>query len=82
MDAVAVSGTTQDGRARRVRAPVALGLLSLTLVASGFGLGIHLPNLHNGLIAATFTAVGVLVLGKRPHNREGWLLSPPDWLMR
>lgn len=73
ISAAAVSGTTQDGRARRVTAPVALGLLSLTLVAGGFGLGVHLPNLHNGLIAATFTAVGVLVLGKRPGNREGWL---------
>ncbi len=51
----------------------ALGLLSGALVAGGFSLGVHLPNLHNGLIAATFTAVGVLVVSKRPGNREGWL---------
>jgi hypothetical protein len=53
--------------------PVALGGLSLVLVAAGFAFGVHLPNLHNGLIAATFTTVGVLVLAKRPGNREGWL---------
>lgn len=53
--------------------PLALGLVCAVLVAGGLGLGVALPNLHNGLIAATFTAVGVLVLGKRPGNREAWL---------
>jgi hypothetical protein len=53
--------------------PLALGVVGAVLVAGGFGFGVHLPNLHNGLIAATFTAVGVLVLGKRPGNREAWL---------
>jgi len=42
-------------------------------VVGGFSLGVYLPNLHNGLIAATFTAVGVFVLSRRPGNREGWL---------
>ena len=68
-------GASHDGRPRRARriAPGALGLLSAALVIGGFSLGVHLPNLHNGLIAATFTAVGVFVVAKRPGNREGWL---------
>ncbi|MFE9644294.1 sensor histidine kinase [Streptomyces sp. NPDC006365] len=39
----------------------------------GFSLGLYLPNLHNGLIAASFAAVGLFVVGRRPGNREGWL---------
>lgn len=73
MTSAAAAATTRDGRVRGARAPVALGLVCLALVAGGFALGIRLPNLHNGLIAATFTAVGVLVLGRRPGHREGWL---------
>lgn len=53
--------------------PLALGLVCAVLVAAGFGFGVYLPNLHNGLIAATFAAVGVLVLRRRPGNREAWL---------
>jgi len=66
---------TEDGWRARVRrvAPWALGLLSAGLVAGGFSLGLHLGNLHNGLIAATFTAVGGFVVMRRPDNREGWL---------
>ncbi len=60
-------------RARRV-APWAVGLLCAMLVAGGFSLGLRLANLHNGLIAATFTAVGVFVVIRRRGNREGWLL--------
>ncbi|MFD8078782.1 sensor histidine kinase [Streptomyces sp. NPDC059718] len=59
---------------RRPRiAPLGLGLISGALVAGGFACGVFLPNLHNGLIAATFTAVGVFVLDRRPGHREGWL---------
>ncbi|MFC5003645.1 sensor histidine kinase [Dactylosporangium cerinum] len=43
------------------------------LVAGGFALGVHVGNLHNGLIAACFTAVGLYVVGRRPSNREGRL---------
>lgn len=50
-----------------------LGLVAAVLVASGFALGVHLSNLHNGLLAASFTAVGVFVLDRRPGHREGWL---------
>jgi hypothetical protein len=51
----------------------ALGLLAAGLVAGGFGLGVYTQNLHNGLIAAGFTAVGVFVISRRPANREAWL---------
>lgn len=53
--------------------PLALGILAALLVIGGFGLGVYLPNLHNGLIAMAFAAVGVFVLRRRPENREGWL---------
>ncbi|MDQ3632698.1 MAG: histidine kinase [Actinomycetota bacterium] len=67
--------TPCDGRRRQTRriAPWGLGLLCAVLVTGGFSLGVYLPNLHNGLIAATFTAVGVFVVRKRPGNREGRL---------
>ncbi|WP_405145099.1 sensor histidine kinase [Sphaerisporangium sp. NBC_01403] len=58
----------------RRRALFALGLLSTVLVVGGFSLGVYLPNLHNGLIAATFTAVGVFLLDRRPGHREGRLI--------
>ncbi|MEO7422027.1 MAG: hypothetical protein ABIU87_06500, partial [Ornithinibacter sp.] len=63
---------SHDGSAYRVWAP-ALGLFAALLVVAGFSLGFHLANLHNGLIAAAFTAVGLFVLRLRPANREGWL---------
>ncbi len=53
--------------------PWALGGLCVVLVVAGFSLGVHLSNLHNGLIAAAFEAVGVFIVGRRPGNREGWL---------
>jgi hypothetical protein len=73
----------EDGWRARVRrvAPWALGLLSTGLVAGGFSLGLHLANLHNGLIAATFTAVGGFVVMRRPDNRAGFS-SPPGSPMR
>ncbi len=63
---------SRDGRTSRVLAP-ALGLFAALLVVAGFSLGFHLANLHNGLIAAAFTAVGLFVLRLRPGHREGWL---------
>lgn len=50
-----------------------LGAVTAVLVVSGFVLGPHVSDLHNGLIAASFTAVGLFVVGRRPGNREGWL---------
>jgi signal transduction histidine kinase len=51
----------------------AAGTATAALVAGGFALGLHLDNLHNGLIAVSFTAVGLYVVRRRPGNREGWL---------
>src|SRR5262245_66328533 len=51
----------------------ALALTTAALVVGGFALGLHVGNLHNGLIAASFTAVGLYVVHRRPDNREGWL---------
>lgn len=53
--------------------PLVLGILSAVLVIGGFGFGVYLPNLHNGLIAMAFAAVGIFVVRRRPENREGWL---------
>ena len=49
------------------------GLATAALLAGGAALGLHPSNLHNGLIAASFTAVGVFVVRRRPEHREGWL---------
>jgi hypothetical protein len=71
---VGLTAADSGWRSRATRiAPWALGLLCAVLVAGGFSLGLRLGNLHNGLIAATFTAVGVFVVIRRRGNREGWL---------
>ncbi|WP_433796723.1 GAF domain-containing sensor histidine kinase [Actinoplanes sp. CA-252034] len=49
------------------------GAVTAVLVAAGFVLGPHVGNLHNGLIAASFTTVGLYVVAERPGNREGRL---------
>ncbi|MEW9533374.1 histidine kinase [Microbispora sp. NPDC049125] len=53
-----------------------LGVVALVvavLVSYGWSLGFHLANAHNGLIAASWTAVGLYVVRMRPRHREGWL---------
>lgn len=50
-----------------------LGSLCAVLVIAGFSLGVYSANLHNGLIATAFTAVGVFVVHRRRGNREGGL---------
>jgi signal transduction histidine kinase len=50
-----------------------LGATIAALAAGGLALGPHLANLHNGLIAVSFTAVGLFVLRRRPGHREGRL---------
>ncbi|GIM98128.1 sensor histidine kinase [Paractinoplanes toevensis] len=50
-----------------------VGAATALLVAGGSALGFHLGNLHNGLIAVSFTAVGLYVLRLRPGHREGRL---------
>ncbi|MGH9214772.1 MAG: hypothetical protein ACRDZS_00815 [Acidimicrobiales bacterium] len=53
--------------------PYAAGWLVAALVSSGVALGIHAQNVHNGLIAAAFTAVGIFVIRRQPDNREARL---------
>ncbi|SDU75338.1 sensor histidine kinase [Jiangella alkaliphila] len=50
-----------------------LALLVTGLLGYGWSLGFHLDNAHNGLIGASFTAVGLYVLRMRPRHREGRL---------
>lgn len=50
-----------------------VGVGTALLLAGGAALGLQLANLHNGLIALSFTAVGLFVVSRRPRNREGWL---------
>lgn len=50
-----------------------VGVATGVLVAGGLALGRHVGNLHNGLIAVSFAAVGLYVLRRRPGNREGRL---------
>jgi signal transduction histidine kinase len=50
-----------------------VGAVTAVLVAGGLALGPHVGNLHNGLIAVSFTAVGLYVVRRRPGHREGWL---------
>jgi signal transduction histidine kinase len=51
-----------------------VALLVALLIGYGWFLGFHLDNAHNGLIAASFSVVGLYVVRMRPGHREGWLL--------
>jgi len=48
-------------------------LLVAGLLVYGWSLGFHLQNAHNGLIAGSFTAVGLYVVRMRPRHREARL---------
>ena len=50
-----------------------IALLVAALVGGGWSLGFHLGNAHNGLLAASFAAVGLYVVRMRPRHREGRL---------
>ncbi len=55
-------------------ATVALIALVVTgLVGWGWYLGFHVANAHNGLLALSFTAVGLYVVRMRPGHREALL---------
>jgi signal transduction histidine kinase len=76
MSALGRAGPARAGvlpLARSTAGPWVPAGLAAVLVAGGFALGLHLSNLHNGLIASTFTAVGTVVLAARPGHREGAL---------
>ena len=55
-------------------APLSALCLVLVLVTAGLAQGVWLPNLHNGLLALSFTAVGTYVLHQRPGHLEGRLM--------
>ncbi|MFF3662842.1 sensor histidine kinase [Streptomyces olivochromogenes] len=57
----------------REAAAALVALVVATLVGYGWYLGFHLENVHNGLIGASLTAVGLYVVRMRPRHREGWL---------
>ena len=59
--------------AAREAAVAAVGVLVLGLVGYGASLGFQLSNVHNGLLALTFTAVGLYVLRMRPGHLVGLL---------
>ncbi|MGH3664903.1 MAG: sensor histidine kinase [Egibacteraceae bacterium] len=48
-------------------------LLVAGLLGYGWSLDFHLQNAHNGLIAGSFTAVGLYVVRMRPRHREARL---------
>ncbi|MBI2711105.1 MAG: hypothetical protein HYX34_15655 [Actinobacteria bacterium] len=59
--------------AAREAAVGAVALVVAGVVASGWLLGFRLGNAHNGLLALSFTAVGLYVVRMRPGHREGLL---------
>lgn len=61
-----------DGGARGV-VPLSLLGAVVALCAVGIAQGLWLTNLHNGLLAVAFAAVGSYVLHQRPGHREGRL---------
>lgn len=72
----AVTDTT-DAKAPSAALEAGLAMVALLvalLVGYGWFLGFHLDNVHNGLLAASFSAVGLYVVRMRPRHREGWLL--------
>ncbi len=52
---------------------VAIALIVTALVVGGWGLGFHVGNAHNGLLAVSFAAVGLYVARARPGHREARL---------
>ena len=59
--------------AAREAAVAVIALVVAGLVGSGWSLGFHLDDAHNGLMGLSFTAVGLYVVRMRPRHREGVL---------
>lgn len=67
-------GAREEPPSKAREAAVALDALVVAgLVGGGWSLGFHLGNAHNGLLAASFTAVGLYIVRMRPGHRVGWL---------
>jgi len=60
-------------RGPRGALPLLLVSIVVVLVTFGFSRGFWISNLHNGLLALAFAAVGSYVLVQRPGHREGVL---------
>lgn len=56
-----------------MKRPALLAMAVVVLVAAGMLLGVQEDNLHNGLLAVSFAAVGDFVLRRRPGHREAEL---------
>jgi signal transduction histidine kinase len=56
-----------------MRHPTVLAAVTVALVVAGMLLGVQPDNLHNGLLALSFAAVGDFVLRRRPGQREARL---------
>ena len=65
--------TRSDDRALRGLLPLLALSTIVVLVTFGLARGFWLSNLHNGLLALAFTAVGAYVLFQRPGHRAGVL---------
>ena len=65
-----------DVKAPSAALEASLAMVAVTvasLVGYGWFLGFHVDNAHNGLIAASFSVVGLYVVRMHPRHREGWL---------
>lgn len=69
-----------DPRAQRELLPLLAISAVVVLVAFGFGRGLWIANLHNGLLAVAFTLVGAYISIQRPGHREGTLFLATGFL--
>ena len=64
---------TTDTRGLRGLLPLVVVSVVVVLIAFGLSRGLWVTNIHNALLALTFTVVGSYVLFQRPGHREGLL---------
>ena len=67
-------GMASASRLPRGLVPLVLVSVSVLLVSWGFAQGVWVSNLHNGLLALSFSLVGAYVLRQRRAHPEGVLL--------
>ncbi len=56
-----------------MRRAALIAAATVAIVVPGLLLGVQWDNLHNGLLALSFAAVGTFVLARRPQQREALL---------
>lgn len=64
---------TTDPRGLRALPPLVVVSVVVVLIAFGLSRGLWVPNIHNALLALSFSIVGCYVLFQRPGHREGLL---------